>query len=333
MRTHPTATRRQAVALLAGLSATLATTLPSGATAQGYPDRPVRMVVAFPAGGSVDLVARIVSAELAHSLNQAVVVENRTGASGNVGAEHVARAAPDGHTLFMGSASSLAANTALFRNLPYDPVRDFAPISLVALQPNVVVVHPSVPATTLAELVAHARANPGRLNYGTAGAGSTQHMATETFRRAADIEMVHVPYRGGAPALSDLIAGQVQVMFETVPTAIEPVRAGQLRALAVTTRQRLTRLPELPTVAESGLPGYESRGWVGLVAPAGTKPAIIAELHRRVAGIIRTPQVTTRLLDLGLEVVAGTPAEFASFIRAEVANYRAVVAAVGVSLD
>lgn len=319
-----TTTRRRAFALLAGL--------PAAAKAQGYPDRPIRVVVAFPAGGSIDVVARIMVAQLARSYNSPVVVENRAGASGTVGADYAAKAA-DSHTLFMGSASSLAANAALFRNLPYDPVRDFAPISLVALQPNVVVVHPSVPVASLAELLAYARANPGRLNYGTAGAGSAQHMAAETFRRMAGIEMVHVPYRGGAPALSDLIGGQVQLMFETAPTAIEPVRAGQLRALAVTTRERLTRLPDLPTVAESGLPGYESRGWAGLVAPAGTDPAIIADLHRRVSGIVGTPHVTGRLRDLGLEVVASSPAEFAAFIRAEVAHYRAVVAALGVAFD
>ncbi|MES2710619.1 MAG: tripartite tricarboxylate transporter substrate binding protein [Pseudomonadota bacterium] len=298
-----------------------------------YPARPVRVVVAFAAGGSIDVVARIISQELGRTMGQAFVVENRAGASGNLGADFVAKAAADGYTLFMGSASSLAANAALFANLPYDPTRDFAPIRLIGLQPNVVVVHPSVPVTTIGELIAFARANPGRLNFGTAGSGSAQHMAADVFRRMAGIEMVHVPYRGGAPALNDLLAGQIQLMFETIPTAVEPIAAGQLRALAVTMPQRVARLPDLPTVSESGVPGYVSRGWMGLVARTGTDPAIIAALERATASIVATPEVRQRLEALGLEVMASDGAEFAAFIRSEVAFYRQVVAQMGIRLD
>ncbi|MBR0654579.1 Bug family tripartite tricarboxylate transporter substrate binding protein [Plastoroseomonas arctica] len=316
--------------IIAGLAALL----PLAAIAQdAYPQRPVRMVVAFAPGGSIDIVARIIAQDLTRSLGQPVVVENRPGASGNLGADFVAKAAADGHTLFMGSASSLAANAALFRNLPYDPLRDFAPITLVALQPNVVVVHPSVPVRSIAELIAYARAHPGRLNYGSAGSGSSQQMAADVFRRMNGIEMVHVPYRGGAPALSDLMAGQIQVMFETIPTAIEPVLAGQLRALAVTIDERATRLPEVPTMAEAGLPGYRSRGWIGLVARAGTDLATIATLARHGRAAIATPQTRDRLLALGLEVRGTAPEEFAAFMREEVEEYRRIVTAMGIQLD
>jgi len=316
------------------LSAFLLTGLaPPAKAADPYPTRPIRMVVAFAAGGSIDVVARIMAQELSRSLGQVVVVENRAGASGNLGADFVAKSAPDGYTLFMGSASSLAANAALFRNLPYDPRRDFAPVRLIGLQPNVIVVHPSLPVTSVAELIAHARANPGRLNFGSAGSGSAQHMAADVFRRMAHIDIVHVPYRGGAPALNDLIAGQLQLMFETVPTAVGPIAAGQLRALAVTMPQRISRLPELPTVAESGLPGYVSRGWMGIVAPAGTDPAIVELLARHSDAILAMPEARQRLLALGLEMMPNTPAEFAAFIRAEVATYTEVVQTMGIHLD
>jgi tripartite-type tricarboxylate transporter receptor subunit TctC len=301
--------------------------------ADPWPIRPIRMVVAFAPGGSIDVVARIMAQELGRALGQPVVVENRAGASGNLGADFVAKAAPDGYTLFMGSASSLGANAALFRNLPYDPRRDFAPVRLMGLQPNVIVVHPSLPVTDVAELIAYARANPGKLNFGTAGSGSAQHVAGDMFRRMAEIDMVHVPYRGGAPALSDLIAGQLQLMFETLPTAVEPIAAGQLRALAVTMPERVARLPNLPTVAESGLPGYVSRGWMGIVAPARTDPHIIARLANESEAIIAIPAVRQRLLGLGLEMIPSSPAQFSAFIREEVASYQEVVSRMGIQLD
>jgi tripartite-type tricarboxylate transporter receptor subunit TctC len=304
-----------------------------GARADDYPDKPVKMVVPFPAGGSIDIVARLVGQELAKTLGQGVVVDNRSGAGGSIGTDAVAKAAPDGYTLLMGSASSLAANRALYRKLAYDPEKDFSAISLVALQPNVLLVHPSLPAKTVAELIAYAKANPGELNYGSAGAGTSQHLAAELFRSRTGVDIVHVPYRGGAPALIDLMAGQVQLMFETIPTAIQPVQAGQLRALAVTTVKRSSMLPDLPTMAEAGVAGYVARGWIGLVAPAGTPAAIVEKLGRATQAIVRTPEITRRLTELGLEVAASSPAEFGDFIRTEVAAFKDVVAGANISLD
>jgi tripartite-type tricarboxylate transporter receptor subunit TctC len=305
----------------------------AGARADNYPDKPVKMVVPFPAGGSVDIVARLVGQELAKTLGQAVIVDNRSGAGGSIGTDAVAKAAPDGYTLLMGSASSLAANRALYRKLPYDPEKDFSAISLVALQPNVLLVHPSVPAKTVAELIAYAQANPGQLNYASAGAGTSQHLAAELFRSKTGVDIVHVPYRGGAPALIDLMAGQVQLMFETIPTAIQPVQAGQLRALAVTTVKRSSMLPDLPTIAEAGVAGYVARGWIGLVAPAGTPAPIIEKLGRATQVIVKTPEITRRLTELGLEVAASSPAEFGDFIRTEVAAFKEVVAGANITLD
>jgi tripartite-type tricarboxylate transporter receptor subunit TctC len=317
-------------ALLAAAAAGLA---PIGAArgAGTYPERPVRVVVPFPAGGSVDIVARLVAQDLARTLGQPFVVDNRSGASGSIGTEFVAKSAPDGHTLLMGSAVSLAGNVSLYRNLPYDPVRDFAPISLVALQPNMVIVHPSLPVRTIAELIAYAKARPGAINYASSGHGSTQHLSGEVFCQRTRVSMVHVPYRGGAPALNDLIAGQVQLMFETIPTALQAARAGQVRPIAVTTARRSEAMPDLPTVAESGLPGYETRGWIGLAAPAGTPKEIVDLLAARTPEIARSPQVRSRLVDLGLEVVAGTPEQFGRFIRSEIESIRAVVTAAGVT--
>jgi tripartite-type tricarboxylate transporter receptor subunit TctC len=320
----PSLSRRAALLAPLGLAAA------GPAWAQAFPTRPMRMIVAFSAGGSNDVVARIVSQELSRVLNHPVVVENRAGASGNLGADFAAKSPPDGHTLFMGSASTLASNVSLFRNMPYDPVRDFAPITLVGIQPNVIVVHPSVPVRTLPELIAHARANPGRLNFGSAGTGSAQFMAADVFRRMANIDIVHVPYRGGAPAQQDLIAGQIQLMFETIPTAVGPIASGQLRAIAVTTAQRVARLPDLPTVAEQGFSGYESRGWMGVVAPAGTPEPIVALLARHIQAIVNMPEVRTRLEGLGLTVSGAGPAEFHAFIRDEVENYRRIVADAGI---
>jgi tripartite-type tricarboxylate transporter receptor subunit TctC len=319
-----------------GLLAAPLTTLPPAALparAETYPARPVRVVVAFSAGGSIDVVARIVAQELSRTTGQAFVVENRAGASGSLGGDFVAKSFPDGYTLFMGSASSLATNAALFRNLPYDPTRDFTAIRLIGLQPNVVVVHPSVPVKSIAELIAYAKANPGKLNFGSAGAGSAQHMAADVFRRRADINLVHVPYRGGAPALNDLIAGNIQLMFETIPTAVEPIAAGQLRPLAVTMPNRVARFPDLPTVEESGLPGYVSRGWMGLVAPTGTDSAIVKLLAQHCESIVQIPPVREKFLALGLEMIENTPAEFSAFIKAEVANYKEVVKTMGIQLD
>ena len=256
-----------------------------------YPTKPIRMIVASTPGGQPDMVARMIGQKMTEAWGQQVVPDNRAGAAGTLAAIAVAKAAPDGHTLLMGSAVALAGNVSLYRNLPYDPVRDFAPISLVALQPNMVIVHPSLPVRTIAELIAYAKARPGAINYASSGHGSTQHLSGEVFCQRTGVSMVHVPYRGGAPALNDLIAGQVQLMFETIPTALQAARAGQVRPLAVTTLRRSEAMPDLPTVAESGLPGYETGGWIGLVAPAGTPRAAVDLLAARTQAIVRSPEV------------------------------------------
>jgi tripartite-type tricarboxylate transporter receptor subunit TctC len=297
-----------------------------------WPDRPVRVVVPFSPGGSVDIVARVVGQELGKALGHTIVVENRAGATGNIGMEAAAKSPPDGYTLLMAS-SPLAVNASLFRHLAFDPVKDFSPIALVALQPNVLMVNRSVPATTVGELIAYAKANPGILNFGSSGAGASQHLAGELFQRRAGIEMVHVPYKGGAPAMTALLAGDVQLVFEPIPSASQHLRSGQLRALAVTTLKRTTSLPDLPTIAEAGLPGYESRGWIGLVAPAGTPRGIVERLNQTVVSIVRSPEIAARLTEMGLEVTASSPAEFADFISQEIAASRELVTAAKITLD
>lgn len=306
---------------------------PAAWAAEAYPTRPVRIVVGYPAGGSVDIVARLVGQELSRRLGQPFVVENRSGAGGNVGTDHVAKSPPDGYTLLTAGAGPVVTSPSLNRDLPYDSQRDLAPITLIALQANMVVVHPSLPVRSIAELIAYAKANPGKISYGTAGIGSSQHLSAEAFRLRTGVEMVHVPYRGGAPALSDLIGGQLQLMFETIPTALQAARAGQLRPLAVTTRQRSPAMPDLPTVAESGVPGYESRAWLGLLAPAGIPAHIVDLLDRNVREVVGMPEVKARLIDLGLEIVPSTPAEFGAFLARELANNRELVAAAKITLD
>ncbi len=316
--------------ILLGLACLLA---PAARAADPYPTRPVRMVVAFPAGGSVDILARLVSQELSRRLGQPFVVDNRSGAGGNVGTEHVAKAAPDGTTLLMAGAGPIVTAPSLNRDLPYDPQRDLLPITLVALQPNMLIVHPALPVRSIAELIAYARANPGRLSYGTAGIGSSQHLAAEAFALRTGTRLLHVPYRGGAPALTDLMGGQVQLMFETIPTALQAVRGGQVRPLAVTTLRRSAAMPELPTIAESGLPGYEARAWLGLLGPAGLPAAIVEVLDRQVREVVDLPEVAARLGDLGLEIVPSTPAAFRGFLDRELAGNRALIAAAGITLN
>ncbi len=306
--------------------------LAGGAQAQSYPVKPVRMVVAYPAGGSIDIVARLVGQKLAEGFGQQFVIENRAGASGNIGTDYVAKAAPDGYTLLMGSAAALASNVNLYAKLPFDPLRDFAPVILIVNQPNVLVLHPSVPAKTVKEFIALARSRPGKLNYGTSGTGSSQHMSGELFIMMTGINMVHVPYKGGAPALNDLVGGQVDLMFETVPTAMQFVHAGRLRALAVTSLRRSSMMPDVPTVEEAGLPGYELRGWIGLLAPAGTPKEIVARLHGEALKAIGG-DVRKRLTELGLDVAGGTPEQFMAFMREDIAKYAKLVKASGMPLQ
>ena len=294
-----------------------------GAGAQPYPDKPIKLVVPFAPGGSVDIVGRLLAQSLGEGLKQTIVVENRAGAGGNIGFEAVAHAKPDGYTLLMAS-SNLAVNVSLYRTIGYDPLKDFAPISLVALQPNVLMVHPSLPVKTVPELIAYAKANPGKLNFGSSGIGASQHLAGELFKSRTGVDMVHVPYKGGGPAMADLVGGRIQLMFETIPSSMSFVRSGQLRAIAVTTEERSAQLPDVPTMQET-VTGFVSRGWLGVAAPAGTPQPIVDRLNDAILKAIADPAVAKRLTDLGLQVKVSTPAEFSSFIASEVKDFRTLI--------
>jgi tripartite-type tricarboxylate transporter receptor subunit TctC len=301
------------------------------AQAQAWPAKPVRFLVGFAPGGSVDLTARILSAPLGDALGQQVIVENRPGASGNIAGELAAKAAPDGYTQMMSSGGPLAANRAVIANMTFDPQRDFSGIALAAFQANVVVVNPRVPARTMADLVRIAKSSPNKLTYGSAGVGSVQHLSTEMFRALTGAQMVHVPYKGGAPAVADLVAGHIDVMFDTISTSIRFVQEGKLRALAVTPLTRSSMLPQLPTVNESGLKGYEFRGWIGLVAPAKTPAAIVTRMHAEMTRALALPDVQKRFADLGFDSPSAfTPSQFDAFMREEAQKYVDLVKKAGI---
>lgn len=302
------------------------------AQAPAYPTKPVRIIVPYPAGGTTDIIARLAAAQLSERLRQPFVVENRAGASGAIGSVAVAQAAADGYTLVMGTASSHGINSALQKNLPYDAVKDFAPVTVVASTPNIIVVHPSVPARTLGELLALAKARPGQINFGSTSPGGSPHMSAELLKMMAGVDMTHVPYKGASPMLTDLMGGQIQAGFDNLPSTIAFVRSGKLRALAVTTAQRWPGAADIPTVAES-VPGYEVSGWFGLLAPAGTPRAVLDTLQTAVAQAVRDPEVTRQLRSLGAEPVASRPEAFAQQIRADVDKWRGVVKATGVTLE
>jgi tripartite-type tricarboxylate transporter receptor subunit TctC len=293
--------------------------------AAAFPDKPVRFVVGFTPGGPSDILARALGQKLAERWKQQVVVENRPGAGGNIAAAEVAKSAPDGHTWLLGNNSILATNQTLYRSLPYDPVRDFAPVGLVAVQPNVLVVNPSLSAASVAELIDLAKQHPGKLNYASSGAGAAAHLAGELFRTMARIDIVHVPYKGAQPALADLIAGQVQLMFATSASVIPYVKAGRLRALAVTTAGRSPALPELPTVWESGLPGFEATTWHGVVVPAATPAPLIQQINQELNAVLNERELNERLAALGAEVTTSTPGEFADYIAREIPKWGKVV--------
>jgi len=299
------------------LAALVAVPLAEASFAQVYPSKPIRLIVPFAAGGGNDNVARLVGKRLADSLGQPVLVDNRPGAGGVVGAELAAKAAPDGYTLFLGGVGSHAINPNLHDKLPYDPIRDFAPVALLAQAPLILVVHPSVPARDISEFIAYARANPGRLNFASNGNGSSSQLAAVMFDSMAGVDMVHVPYKGLSPALSDLLSGQVQVMFSSVVAILPHIKAGKLRALAVTGARRLASMPELPTIAESGLAGYEASSWYGILAPAGTPRDIVTKLNTELGRALEQPEVKNSLLAEGAEPIGGTPERFAAHIRSD----------------
>ena len=303
------------------------------AQAQGYPNKPVRIIVPYPAGGTTDIIARVAAQQLGERLKQPFVVENKGGANGAIGSAEVARAPADGYTLLMGTASTHGINSAVYKSLPYDAVKDFAPVTIVASTPNIIAVHPSVPARNLQELLALAKAQPGKLNYGSTSLGGSPHMSAELLKMMAHIDMLHVPYKGAAPMLTDLMGGQVQVGFDNLPSTINFVRSGKVRAIAVTTAQRWPGAPEIPTVAESGVPGYEVSGWFGLLAPAGTPPAVLKTIQQAIAEAVKQPEVNKQMLDLGALPVANTPEAFAALVQADVAKWREVVKTTGVKLD
>jgi len=308
------------------LAATLAILAPHAArAADAYPAKPVRFVVAFPPGGGTDIIARSIAQKLAERIAQQVVVDNRPGAGGNIGTDIVAKSAPDGYTMLMGSAGPLAINASLFGKMPFDPIKDLAPVTLAASTPNVLVVHPSLKAATVEELIALAKARPGEINFASSGHGTPAHLAGELFDSMAGVKMVHVPYKGAAPALADLLGGQVQLMFSTMPPALPHVKDGKLRALAVTSAKRSPAAPDLPTLDEIALPGFEANTWHGVVVPARTPRAIIARLNREIVAILHLPDVVERFSSQGAEALGSTPEEFAAYIRSETVKWAKVV--------
>jgi tripartite-type tricarboxylate transporter receptor subunit TctC len=304
------------------------------AQAQEYPAKPVRMVVGFPPGGGTDVVARILQPRLSELLAQPVVIDNRPGATGTVAAGHVAKSPPDGYTIMMGHVSVNAIAPSLFSNLPYDVERDFAPIGIAAAVPHIVVVHPSLPATTLRELVAYLKARPGQLTFPSAGNGSMPHLAGEVFQALAGVQLLHVPYKGSGQSMQDLLGGQHLVAFDTMAASAPHVRSGKLRALAVSTQERASTFPDLPTAEEAGLPGYVVTTWYGVFAPAGTPAAIVNRLHAELVKAMQTPDVRAKLEGIGADgSVSKSPADFAALVRADTARYAKIVKDIGLRID
>jgi len=303
-----------------------------GAFAQSYPKGPVHVILPFPAGGGVDAAGRILAQKLSESFGKTFVIENRGGANGNIGTEAAAKSASDGSTLLF-TGAGFVTNPSLYKSVPYDPVKDFDPISLMALGPNVLVVHPSLPVKSVAELIALAKAQPGKIGFAGSGSGSTPHLAGELFNVMAGVQMVHIPYRGSGPAMIGLLAGEAPVMFLPAINAVPHLASGRLRALAVTSRERLAALPELPTVAESGLPGYESSQWYGLLAPAGTPAEVLDVLNTRVANIMQSADMKARMTSDGLVPIGGSREQFAAHIKSEIGKWAKVISASGARVD
>jgi tripartite-type tricarboxylate transporter receptor subunit TctC len=306
---------------------------PGFAAAQDYPAKPIRIVIPYPPGGASDLTARLLGQKMAEAWGQQVIPDNRPGANGIVALEHVAKSAPDGYTLLLANLGPNAINPAVYAKLPYDPVKDFSTITLTTLVPQVLVASPALEAKSIAELVALARANPGRINYGTGGNGSANHLAVELMASIAGVKFTAVPYKGDAPAMADAISGQVSMTLPTVLAATPHIRSGKLRPLAVTTKTRVSSLPDVPTMQEAGIPGYESVSWGGLMAPAGTPPAIINKLHAEFARILKLPDVVERMEALGSTIVGSGPAEFSAFLQAEIRKWDAVAKKAGIRVE
>jgi tripartite-type tricarboxylate transporter receptor subunit TctC len=307
--------------------------LASGAHAQAWPTKAIKWVVPFAPGGTTDILARTIGDKLAIALGQPVIIENKPGAGGGVGADYTAKAPADGYTIMGGTISTHAINASLYKSLPYDPVKDFAPITLIARVPNMLVVNPDVPAKNVAELIALMKANPAKYTFASSGNGTSQHLSGELFKTMAGVEMQHIPYKGSPPALQDVVGGQVTMTFDNITTAWPLAKGGKLRALAVTTAKRSSVAPEVPTLAESGLAGYEVGSWQGVFAPAGTPPEIVKRLNAEIVKIIRMPDVNEKLTALGAEPVGNTPEEFGALVRAEVGKWADVVKKSGAKVD
>ena len=301
--------------------------------AQGYPTKAIRFVVPFPPGGPLDISARAIGQKLTEAWKQPVIIDNRPGAGGNIGADNVAKSAPDGYSILMGAVSTHAINPNLYSKMPYDALRDFAPITLVTTVPNVLVVHPSVPAKNVRELIALAKSRPGQLNFASGSTGSTGHLAGELFKVMAKVDMVHVPYKGAAPAVTDLVAGHVSLMFDNLASALPQIKAGRTRALAVTTLARSAMVSELPTIDESGLKGFDLSTWFGVFAPAGVPPATLSALHREITRALDATDLRSRLAAIGAQPTPNTPEAFTAFIKAEHAKYAQVIKASGARVD
>jgi tripartite-type tricarboxylate transporter receptor subunit TctC len=318
-------------AAMAALS--LAAVAPSQAVAQAFPNKPVRLVVPYAAGGATDIISRAAAQELGPLLGQPVVVENRPGAGGNLGAEQVARSAPDGYTTLMSASSLHGITPFLYTRLNYDPNKDLEPVMVFASFANVLVLHPAVKANSVQELVALARSQPGKLTCASSGSGSTIHMSCEMFKQMLNLDIVHIPYKGSGPAIADLIGGHVDIMFDNIPSAITHIRGGKLRALATTGPKRSPALPDLPTMIEAGVQGYESTAWFGIVVPAGTPKDVINTLNKHSQKAIQSPEFVKRITDLGYEIVGGTPEQMASMIQQEFKRWGPIVKASGAKVD
>jgi tripartite-type tricarboxylate transporter receptor subunit TctC len=305
----------------------------SAADTAPFPSKPLRFVVPFPAGGPLDIAARAIGQELTRAWKQPVIVDNRPGAGGNIGAEFVARAAPDGYTIVMGAVSTHAINVSLYRKLPYDPIADFAPVTLVTTMPNVLVVHPSLPAQNVRQLITLAKARPGQLHFASGSSGSAGHLAGELFKTMAGVDLTHVPYKGAAPAAIDLIAGHVELMFDNLASALPNIQASRVRAIALTTLRRSSLLQAVPTLAEAGLPGFDIGTWFGVLAPAATPRETVAALNAGIVGALDTPALKERLSALGAVPAGGTAAQFAALIKTEIAKYEKIVRTSGARPD
>lgn len=314
------------------LLAAAALSLPAHA-ATAFPTKPIRIIVAYTPAGTTDILARAIGQKMSETWNQPVIVDNRAGAAGNIGTEVAARATPDGHTLIMGTAGTHGINVSLYRKLGWHPLNDFAPVSLAAMVPNIMVVNNALPVKNVREFLAHVKANPGKLSYGSPGNGSTAHLSMELFKSMTGVNLVHIPYKGSAGVLADVMGGQIAVTIDNMPPYLPQVKAGKIRALAISTSKRSSAMPDLPTIAEAGVPGYDSGAWFGLLAPTGTPKAVVTQLSNETARILKLPDMSKRISELGAEPVGSTPEQFTALIKSEIAKWAKVIKDANVELQ